>query len=118
MSARRCRSAKDPAMINEDSTEDELDRRAAADEATEDDIEIGRLARLLLLEYGQQRKAAAKKLGGIPVTMLDKVVQAERVRLGLDSGGDGLPGSAVTFEEIEPWPEPVDGAQLLDDGHE
>src|SRR5262245_27550637 len=115
MSARRCRSAEGPAMINDYSTEDELDRRARADEPTDDDIEIGRLARLSLLEYGQQRKAAAKKLGGIPVTMLDKVVHAERVRLGLDSGSDGLQGSAVTFEEVEPWPEPVDGAQLLDD---
>ena len=32
-----------------------------------------------------------------------------------DSGGDGVAGRPIKFEEIEPWPEPVDGAQLLGD---
>ena len=30
-----------------------------------------------------------------------------------DSGEDGLPGRPITFEEIEPWREPVDGDALL-----
>lgn len=30
-----------------------------------------------------------------------------------DSGDDGLPGRPITFEEIEPWAEPVDGAEML-----
>jgi putative DNA primase/helicase len=43
-------------------------------------------------------------------------VQAERERLGLSDDDDGkLQGSAVSFEEIEPWPEPVNGAALLDE---
>src|SRR5262249_57602417 len=49
-------------------------------EATDADVEITRLAKLTVLEYAQQRKAAAKKLN-IPVSMLDKVVQGERERL-------------------------------------
>jgi len=84
-------------------------------EATDADVEITRLAKLTVLEYAQQRKAAAKKLN-IPVSMLDKVVQGERERLGLSGADDGkLQGSAVSFEEIEPWPEPVNGVELLDD---
>jgi putative DNA primase/helicase len=84
-------------------------------EATDADVEITRLAKFTALEYAQQRKAAAKKLN-IPVSMLDKVVQGERERLGLSGADDGkLQGSAVSFEEIEPWPEPVNGVELLGD---
>ena len=82
--------------------------------ATDADIEITRLAKLSLLEYDQQRKAAAEKLD-VRASILDRLVAAERARLGLAGGDDGLQGSAVTFEEIEPWPEPVNGAQLLND---
>ena len=32
---------------------------------------------------------------------------------GADPGDDGLPGKPLTFEDIEPWPDPVDGAELL-----
>ena len=31
-----------------------------------------------------------------------------------DANGDGKQGKPVTFEDPEPWPEPVDGAALLD----
>ena len=92
----------------------EPDTDDGEDEDEDDaDIEITRLAQLSLLEYAQQRKAAAKKLGDIPVTMLDKVVQAERERLGLDGDDDGKQGHAISFPEPEPWPEPVNGAELL-----
>ena len=30
-----------------------------------------------------------------------------------NNGDDRLPGRPIRFEEIEPWDEPVDGAQLL-----
>ena len=30
-----------------------------------------------------------------------------------DTGEDGLPGRPITFEEITPWDEPVDGSRLL-----
>src|SRR5262249_5563262 len=42
---------------------------------------------------------------------LDRLVQGEREKLGL--AGDELQGHAVVFDEAEPWPSPVDGAQLL-----
>ena len=40
---------------------------------------------------------------------------AMRVGSSGDVIGDGLPGSPIEFDEAEPWPEPVDGAQLLDE---
>jgi len=83
-------------------------------EPTDAQIEITRLAKLPLLEYGQQRLAVAKKLK-IPVGILEKVVYAERVQLGLAGDGEALQGSAVTFEDIEPWSEPVDGVELLNE---
>jgi putative DNA primase/helicase len=85
----------------------------AADSAA-GDTEIERLAKLKPLEYERERKAAAEKLD-IRASILDRLVRDERARLGLDGGDDGLQGSAVSFDEIEPWPEPVDGAELLDD---
>jgi hypothetical protein len=80
----------------------------------DDDAELERLAKLSLVEYERARTAAAKKLG-VRAPMLDKLVNAKRAELGLDGAGNGLQGSTVTFEEIEPWPEPVDGARLLYD---
>jgi hypothetical protein len=74
--------------------------------------EIERLARLSAVDYEQQRKGAAEKLG-MRASILDKLVQAERVRLGLDGGDDGKQGHAVSFPEPEPWGEKVDGAALL-----
>jgi hypothetical protein len=82
------------------------------DDSSDDDAEIERLAKLPLLEYDRARKAAAEKLG-VRATMLERLVKAKRAELGLNGDGNGLQGSTVTFEEIEPWPEPVDGAQLL-----
>jgi hypothetical protein len=87
--------------------------KAQKKQAADPDIEITRLAKLRLVEYEQQRKAAAEQLD-LRASILDKLVQAERVQLGLD-GDNGLQGSTITFVEIEPWPGPVDGAQLLDD---
>jgi putative DNA primase/helicase len=82
-------------------------------EATNVDMEITRLAGLSALEYEQQRKAAADKLG-FRASMLDKLVAAERAKLNPD-GHDGKQGHAISFPEPEPWPDPVDGAKLLDE---
>jgi hypothetical protein len=82
------------------------------DRVDDADIEIHRLAKLPPVEYERQRKASADKLG-MRASMLDRVVRDERARLGLK--GDGLQGHAVSFAEPELWPEPVDGAALLDD---
>jgi hypothetical protein len=85
------------------------------EEEDETDTEITRLAKLSMMAYEQQRKAAAKKLD-VRINFLDMLVRAKRVELGLDSDDDdGRQGHAVTFPEVEPWPEEVDGAALLDD---
>ena len=65
-------------------------------------------------EYEGQRKAAADALG-FRASILDRLRRDERVRLGLDGGDDDKQGHAIAFPEIEPWPELVDGAALLDD---
>lgn len=43
--------------------------------------------------------------------MLDIAVKAKRVEL---NGDDGRQGHAISFPEPEPWPEPVNGAALVD----
>jgi Protein of unknown function (DUF3631) len=83
------------------------------DEATDADAEITQLAKLSLVEYDNQRKGAAEKLG-VRTPILDKLVAAERAKLGLDTD-DGKQGRAIEFPEPEPWPEPVNGAALLED---
>jgi len=77
-----------------------------------DDSEIKRLAALGQMQYESERKAAAKKLG-VRSSILDRLVQAERAKNGHDD--DGKPGHAVEFPEPEPWDEPVQGAELLDE---
>jgi putative DNA primase/helicase len=47
------------------------------------------------------------------LSLLDALVKAKRAELGLD-GDDGKSGHAIEFPGIEPWPEPVDGAEVLD----
>jgi hypothetical protein len=73
----------------------------------EADAEIARLAKLSAVQYERERKDAAKRLG-LRAPILDRLIAAER----------GEPhdkqGRAITFHEPEPWPEPVDGAELLD----
>lgn len=80
--------------------------------ANETDVEITRLAKLSAIEYEQQRKTAAEILE-VRASILDKLVEAERARLNPDAA-DGKQGHAIAFPEPEPWPEPVDGAALLD----
>jgi putative DNA primase/helicase len=89
--------------------------KAQKEQSEDPSTEIERLAKLSALEYEQQRKDAAEKLGISRVKILDQLVQAERVRLGLDGGDDGRQGRAISFPESEPWPEPVNGAELLDE---
>ena len=55
-------------------------------------------------------RQAFKELAGFPVTEFDKLTGA-----GTGEGGDGKPGRPLEFKDPEPWPEPVDGATLLDD---
>jgi Protein of unknown function (DUF3631) len=80
-----------------------------------DDVEaeIERLAQLSIVEYERERRDLAAKLGMRP-PVLDMLVKAKRREVGLD-GGDGKKGRALSYPEIEPWPEAVDGAALLDE---
>ena len=86
---------------------------ASGQAASDDDAELEKLARMSRLDFERARAEAAKRLG-IRAALLDKLVQAKRGELGLD-GDDGRQGRAIELPEPEPWPEPVDGAALLDD---
>ena len=68
-------------------------------------IEIERLAQLNVVAYQRQRDDAAEKLG-FGVGVLDSLVRAKRAESA--GGNRALP-------EIVPWPEPVSGAELLDE---
>jgi hypothetical protein len=77
------------------------------------EAEIERLAQLSIVEYERERKDIAAKLGLRP-TVLDMLVKAKSREPG-QHGGDGKKGRALSYPEIEPWPEAVDGAALLDE---
>lgn len=72
--------------------------------ADDDGSVIARLAALSLQEYDRVRKQEAEALGIRPAT-LDKLVQTARKR---DSADDGM-----GFDDVAPWPDPVNGARLL-----
>ena len=74
--------------------------------------EIKRCAQLSLIQYEKERKDVADKFG-MRSSVFDQLVQAERAKSNPDD--DGKPGHAVEFPEPEPWHEPVNGAQLLDE---
>jgi putative DNA primase/helicase len=76
-----------------------------ADEA----LEIARLASLDQLDYQRERKAAAKALG-CSVTALDKLVKAARASLGT---GSTTPSKPIVLSEIVPWPQTVDGVEIV-----
>lgn len=88
-------------------------RRPSEPEPQIDDInietEIARLARLPLLKYEQQYKAAAKLLG-LRATMLERLVKAERGDDAADTRGQGKP---LDLPSPALWPQPVNGAALL-----
>jgi hypothetical protein len=74
------------------------------------EAEIARLKVLSKLGYEQQREPAAKKLG-MRVSVLDELVDEKRSGKG---GTSNAQGRALNLHEPEPWPETVDGAELLD----
>jgi hypothetical protein len=120
--ARRARRLKEipgivsSARLKVDAAKDDRVPDPAPAPATDPaDAELERLARLPLIQYGRERKAAAEALGVGSVSILDRAVAAKRAELSPDDGADGLPGRPITFDEIEPCAEPVDGAALLTD---
>jgi hypothetical protein len=46
--------------------------------------------------------------------LIDHAPRATKTRTKTPASGKAIQGREVTFEAIEPWPEPVDGAALLD----
>jgi putative DNA primase/helicase len=70
---------------------------------------IGELADLRPLEYERLRKKKASELG-CRESVLDKLVQQKRPKIAARA----LQGHEVQLTEIETWPEPVDGAKVLD----
>lgn len=81
-----------------------IDEAVIPEETPEEAVK--RLAALKTLDYVQVRIVEAKKLN-IPVGMLDKVIREEQQKS--DTASDDV------FPEVEPWPEPVDGAELLNE---
>ncbi len=72
--------------------------------------ELDRLAALSPVDYGKERKAAAKALG-TPVALLDRdIEQRQRSLTPAASQGSGQP---LMLTEIEPAADPVNGAKLL-----
>jgi putative DNA primase/helicase len=97
----------------EDATQSNAELDAAilsSDRSNEADVEIARLAKLSTIEYEHQRKASAEKLGIDRIAVLDAAVKVARSENG-DTKGQGRP---LELPTIEPWPDPVDGADLLD----
>lgn len=73
----------------------------------QDEAVLDELAKLSALDYERQREAKAKYLN-VRVSMLDKLVSALRPK----QPDDDLPNP---FEAVDPWPELVGGAALLED---
>lgn len=99
----------DAAMNEMDVTEavesiEDVPFELAADEKAE--ARIAELAQLPRLKYEVCREAEAKALK-LRVSVLDAMVADARPDDGVQEGGD-------PFEAVEPWPDDVDGAALLD----
>jgi putative DNA primase/helicase len=78
--------------------------------AHDEDAKLKRLASLNPLRYARERKAAAEELG-ISLAALDKAVKDFKAT---DSDTKGQ-GRALELPETDPWPQTVDGADLLTD---
>jgi len=84
---------------------------AAGDTGTviDDAAEIERLAKLSIIQYEREREVAAQRLF-VRAQILDALVAAKRKKVGQD---DGKQGRSLNLSEPEPWPEEVNGAELL-----
>ena len=77
-------------------------------EGSDTDAKLNELSQVSRIEYDQRRDEEAKALG-IRVATLDAEVASRRP----ESSGKASTGTAVLFAELEPWPHPVDGEELL-----
>ena len=84
-----------------------------AEEEIDREKEIERLSKLSPIDYDQMRKQEAGRLN-IQLKTLDSEVEKRR-KAGGGNGNPDRQGRFVELTDPEPWPEPVDGAQLFDD---
>jgi hypothetical protein len=73
-----------------------------------DELALQRLAALPPLECERVRETEAKKLK-CRASTLDQLVYKNR-----KNNGDRLQGSGISLVNVEPWPEPVNGAEVLE----
>ena len=73
------------------------------------ETELARLALLPELEYELERKAAAKRLNNIKLSVLDRLVKARRPK---QSGDEDF---ILPHWDVAPWSTSVSGADLLND---
>lgn len=73
-----------------------------------DEATFARLAKLSAADYDRVRMDEAERLG-IRASTLDAEVGKRRL-----TTADGLQGSGDFIREVEPWPEEVNGAEVLD----
>ncbi len=90
----------------------EHDSQPATPQRESDEATLQRLAALPRLEYERERKAAAKSLG-YRTTILDKLVNALRTKSDAGQTTGALQGREADFEDVELWPESVNGADVL-----
>lgn len=76
-----------------------------------DEKTLQRLAALPVLEYERTRKAEAENLGW-RITILDELV-ANRRPPSVSATGE-LQGRTLNLPDVEPWPEAVNGVEVLD----
>jgi putative DNA primase/helicase len=84
-------------------------KEPTSEETTAAEAEVSRLAALPLIQYGFQRAPSAKALG-VNLGVLDAAVRAARIA-GSVKAGQGRP---IEIPEVELWPDPVAGADLLE----
>ncbi len=90
-----------------DTSDPAADEAERGPDAVDDAVELDRLAQLSTLEYERERVEAAKRLG-MRASVLDRVIETMRPK------PEAATGRGLTMPKVEPWPEPVPTAALLD----
>lgn len=102
-------------FVTDKNNEDKPEVNDAVSQLTSDDFKkrLHDLAKLDDLSYQLRRKEEAKRIG-LRTAVLDREVEKRRpVEKRLSTKA----AKTCVFEEVEPWPESVDGAAMLDELH-